>query len=82
MNCEDCERAERKPATGRFNANCLDCTARALAQSPAAKARESDPDTLRAVMRKAWPDEAEYRKGRLAVWLWMKRLEESCAETR
>lgn len=32
--CADCSRAETNPRTARFTATCLECSARALAQSP------------------------------------------------
>lgn len=34
MSCDACQRAEVKPHTGRFNAFCDGCSARAIALSP------------------------------------------------
>lgn len=34
MTCDACDRAKVNPNTGRFNAGCDGCAARALAQSP------------------------------------------------
>lgn len=34
MSCEACTHAEKNPMTGRYSANCQECQARALAQSP------------------------------------------------
>jgi hypothetical protein len=34
MPCEACTEALRKPHSGMYFANCLDCTARMLAHSP------------------------------------------------
>lgn len=73
--CQACERAEADPRTGHYTAHCLDCEARALAQSPEAFRREADPDGLRRAMFAVWPQEAKYRAGRARVWAWIKRLE-------
>lgn len=77
MNCPACERAEHVPTTGIFQANCLKCEARAVAQSPEAHKRESDGgEAVIAVMRKLWPLEADYRKGRALVWQFINREKE------
>lgn len=34
MTCDACQRAERNPTTGRYNALCDGCSARAIALSP------------------------------------------------
>ncbi len=34
MTCHACERAESNPRTGLYQANCPECKARALANSP------------------------------------------------
>lgn len=73
--CQACERAEANPLTGRYTAHCLECDARALAQSPAAFSRAADPTAFQDAMRRAWPDEDKYRAGRARVWAWIKRLE-------
>jgi hypothetical protein len=46
-----------------------------LAHSPAAHVRERDPSAIQAAMRKTWPEEEKYRRGRSMVWAWIKRLE-------
>jgi hypothetical protein len=73
--CQACERAEADPRTGHYTAGCLECQARALAQSPEAHRRAADPDALRAAMFRVWPEEATYRRGRASVWAWINRLE-------
>jgi len=35
MTCWGCSKAEENPQTGAYSAGCKECTARALAQSPA-----------------------------------------------
>lgn len=74
-DCEACTRAESNPMTGIYTANCMRCTARQLAQSPAAKMRERDPSCLQAAMRLAWKNQAEYQKGRALVWKFIKAFE-------
>lgn len=67
--CESCERAKVNPNTGRFSAGCLGCEARALARSPAAlDAMQGHPQALQAAMRKVWPTQDGYRRGRIAVF--------------
>ena len=34
MTCPACAEAERNPMTGLYQANCLECKVRAIAQSP------------------------------------------------
>ena len=76
MTCIPCEIAEKRPRTGHYGAYCANCHARALAQDPAAhKAQGGDPGPLQAAMRKLWPTNEQYRRGRLAVYGWMKKLE-------
>jgi len=73
--CPACERAEKNIRTGIFQAHCMPCEARAIAVGPEAHAREADPGPLQSVMRRVWPDEEKYRRGRVLVWTWMQRLE-------
>jgi hypothetical protein len=63
------------PTTGIYQGGCMNCEARAIAQGPEAKSREADPGAVQAVMRKVWPIEADYFKGRSLVWAWIKRLQ-------
>lgn len=74
-DCDACGRAQQNPLTGRFNADCMPCEARALARSPAAHAREADPALIQEAMRKAWPEEAKYRQGRALVWEWLQKFD-------
>lgn len=69
-----CERADQNPRVVIYQANCIRCDARSLAQSPQAKAREADPDALQASMRLLWPDDADFRKGRPLFWEWVEKL--------
>lgn len=75
MTCPACEQAEEAPRTADlYHSDCISCTARQIAHSPDAHARERDPDLLRAAMWAAWPDVEQYRRGRSLVWAWIKRL--------
>lgn len=75
MTCPACTIAETDPRTGHYRTGCQSCTARALAQSPAAHRREVDPADLQDAMRRMWPEQGAYRQGRALVWQWIKRLE-------
>ncbi len=74
MECEPCTSAAANPRTGYYGADCLNCQARAIAQSPTAFSRARDPAALQAAMRAVWPEQEKYRAGRLAVWAWVGRL--------
>ena len=61
MTCEACETARRNPLSGLYHRDCLECSARALAGSPAyhaaAMADAITPDyrdALQAVYGEAW----------------------------
>ena len=75
-NCPACERAEEHIHTGIYQSGCMQCEARALAQSPEANSRERDPDALRAALRRTWPKEDDYRRGRALTWAWIQRFAE------
>lgn len=75
MTCPACTRAQHNPASGIYQSNCINCEARALAQSPEAHRRESDPSAIQAAMRKTWPNVEQYRYGRTLVWGWIQKLE-------
>jgi len=73
MTCPACDIAESRPRTGHYTAGCLECTARGLAQDPAAhKAAGGDPADLQEAIRKLFPD---FREGRVLVWKWIQRFE-------
>jgi hypothetical protein len=75
--CEPCTIAETKPRTGHYGASCMQCAARAFAQSPLAhQAHGGDPGPLQAAMRMLWKTPEAYRAGRIAVYQWIKRLEQ------
>jgi hypothetical protein len=49
-----------------------------LAHSPAAReAALGFPGDLQAAMVRAWPTAEQYRKGRVAVWNWVKAINEA-----
>jgi hypothetical protein len=73
--CPACDRANVHPLTGIYQAGCLDCEARSLAQSPQAHSRAADPGALQAAMRLCWPEVEKYKRGRAAVWAWIQKLE-------
>ena len=74
MTCPACVEAETKPLTGSFNNNCLNCSARMLAYSPAAfeALRGETAVPLQEAIRKTWPN--DYDTGRAMVWDWIKKL--------
>lgn len=76
-DCDPCQRAEKRPLSGLYQAGCIRCEARAIASGPEAHAREADPAPLQAVMRRVWPDVEEYRAGRSRVWEWLQRSQAS-----
>jgi len=76
MTCPACERAQENPRTGLYQAKCISCEARAMAQSPGAFQREADhAELLISDMRLLRPIESEYRELRRLTWDWIKRLE-------
>lgn len=74
--CEACERAAANAQSGMYQVGCMACEARAIAQSPAAHKRDSDPSELQAAMRLIWKADADYRKGRALVWAAIKAQSE------
>lgn len=68
MTCWGCLRHAETGLYGFIEAGCMQCTAREIANGPAAHSRERDPSLIQAEMRRAWPDVADYRKGRALVW--------------
>lgn len=82
-NCKSCEAATASPwLSGRYQSGCPGCQARAFAQSPDAKdALLGHPGALVAAMRATWPTQEAYRVGRLAVYDWIKRIDEAKAKT-
>lgn len=78
MTCEACQRAEAHPRTGMYQANCQECTARALANSPqyfdAMKAEAITPayrDALQSAFGQDW------KAGHERVKHWARRIKES-----
>lgn len=79
MTCEACTQAEASPwLCGSYMNGCPGCQARAFANSPDAKdALLGHPGALVAAMRQTWPNQEAYRVGRLAVYDWIKRIEQA-----
>ncbi|MFG5409922.1 hypothetical protein ABXN37_19800 [Piscinibacter sakaiensis] len=74
--CPACAAAEQDPRTGLFTHGCRECTARNLAQSPAAHRALTGQgaDDLRALIVETW-GQADYLDGRTRVWAWVERLQ-------
>lgn len=71
--CKACDDAEKNPLTGSYWAGCLNCSTRALANSPMLfDALQGYPGDLQVEIRRLYPD--DYTKGRNAVWDWYKRM--------
>ena len=83
MSCEACTKAEASPwLCGSYMADCPSCQARAFAKSPDAKeALLGHPGALVAAMRSTWPNQEAYRVGRLAVYDWIRRIDEAKGKT-
>jgi len=74
-DCEACAEAETNPRTGMFRAECIECSARALAQGPqhflSQKAKRILPEyhaALQSVFGEKW------REGHDAVKSWAERM--------
>ncbi len=83
MSCKACEAAMNSPwLSGSYQAGCAGCQARAFARSPDAKeALLGHPGALIAAMRDTWKTQEAYRVGRLAVYDWIKRIDEAKGKT-
>jgi hypothetical protein len=79
MICPACAIAETNYRTGHYQSGCVECQARALAQSPGMKRAMSHQgsEDNDAAMRKMWPELEQFRQGRIAVYKWWKRLQEA-----
>ena len=77
MTCTACKSAEANPNTAEQTSGCMDCEARAIAQTSAIKQAASGQTTvhLDAAIRAVWPPEKR-REGRNKVWAWYERIEE------
>lgn len=81
MTCESCTAAEANPETGRTNAFCTSCQARALANSPQAfDAIAGKPEALRQKIVDIWKEEG-YKAGREAVWAWVEKFKKIRGKT-
>ena len=74
-DCPTCKAWQADPKTGAYRAGCDDCTARMVAQSPAAwkAAKGITAVDLQDQLRKAFGEE-HFAAARTRVWTWMKRL--------
>lgn len=77
MTCEACEHAKDNPQTGMYQANCRECTARALANSPqyfdAMKAEAITP-AYRSALQSAFGQ--DWKAGHERVKHWAARIKE------
>lgn len=72
--CPACKQAEKSPTSGYYMADCLECSCRALAQSPEAwKAINalSNVPLQQAMQRLANGDVQNYEQIRKRVWHWI-----------
>ena len=76
MTCQDCAAWHADHTSGLYSASCDDCTARALAQSPAAwRATHAQTATdLQDAILAAFGDGERYLAGRAKVWDWINRI--------
>ncbi len=77
MDCEACLRAETNPRTGWMRADCLECAARSIANSPAFyQSTEADAitPTYRAALWAFFGN--DWREGHARVKAWKARIEE------
>lgn len=78
MTCDACSRAEQRALTGRFNAGCDGCAARALAQSPEfAEAARTGKQTPRYRMALAEFFKGREQQGHDMVKAWATRREKA-----
>lgn len=78
MTCDACDRAQTNVHTGRFNAGCLECAARALAGSPLFyEAAQVDGITTnyRLILQKTFGK--EWKEGHARVKAWADRLHQA-----
>lgn len=73
-DCPECAAARVERVHGLFDARCLGCIARHLAESPAAwrAVRGEGADELLELIAATWRERAD--EGRRAVWAWIKTL--------
>ena len=73
--CPACKAWQADPRTGALKAGCDDCTARSIAQSPAAwkAAKGITFVDLQDLCRKSFEAD-RYDTAKARVWAWMKRL--------
>lgn len=79
MTCTACKSAEANPNTAEQVAGCMDCEARAIAQTSAvtkAKSALTFVDLDQAIYRVFGPERERMTKGRVKVWQWYARIEE------
>lgn len=78
MTCEACHQAKTNPRTGMYQANCHECTARALANSPqyfdAMKAEAITP-AYRSALQAAFG--ADWKQGHENVKQWAQKIKAS-----
>lgn len=74
--CQACKKAQEDIRTGYYEADCVECWCRAMAQSPAAhRALGGSPEELQGILRARFEDRASYHDARLKVWLWIRKFD-------
>lgn len=73
-DCYACEKAQDRPRLKfRGPPGCVSCDARALALIYGGMEREQVEPQL----RRAWPNAADFSKGRNLFWIWVRRINEA-----
>jgi hypothetical protein len=76
MSCESCQEAETNPRSGLYHSGCLECSCRALSDTPEAwraiKGLTNAP-LQQAMQKLAGHDSDKYKHIRERVWHWIGR---------
>lgn len=76
MTCNACEKAQENARTGLYEASCVECWCRAMAQSPAAhRALGGQPEELQGLLRTKFTNPTAYHAARLKVWEWIRKFD-------
>ena len=80
MTCHPCTRAEKHPMAGLYQADCLNCRARALAHGQAvfeAEQAGKKTDRYKAALRSVFgEDQAAQDEGHKLAHAWAKRIKQ------
>jgi len=84
MTCAACEAAHANPLSGRSNAACFECSARAIARSPqfhaSVIARARTPEYNAELERVFGVAEEDQRRGHEAASTWARRIRQATKE--